>query len=114
VVGTTSTTVESPRAGHGLILRTTSGGSTWTAERVPATAASFTDISCPTAGSCAAVGTSIATAPEAGLVVLTGDGNPWKHAATVTVPQPVAAVSCASVGHCVMAGEAVSEWLDAS
>ncbi|MGB7051122.1 MAG: hypothetical protein WBG41_06105 [Acidimicrobiales bacterium] len=113
-VGTTSTTLDAPRAGHGLILRTTSGGSTWTAERVPATAASFTDISCPTAGSCAAVGTSVATAPEAGLVVLTGDGNIWKHAATVAVPQPVAAVSCASVGHCVMAGEAVSEWLDAS
>ncbi len=115
VVGTTSTTVDATRTGHGLILSTMSGGSSWTAQRVPATAASFTDISCPTPGSCAAIGTSIATTPEAGLVVLTGNGtHPWKHTATVPVPQPLAAVSCASVGHCVMAGEAVSERLDAS
>jgi len=114
VVGTTSTTVNATRSGRGLILTTTSGGSSWTVERVPATAASFTDVSCPTAGSCATVGTAVATAPEAGLVVLTGNGSPWKHTATVAVPQPVAAVSCASLGHCVMAGEAVSERLDAS
>jgi hypothetical protein len=114
VVGTTSTTVNATRSGHGLILTTANGGSSWTVERVPATAASFTDVSCPTAGSCATVGTSVATAPEAGLVVLTGTGSPWKHATTVAVPQPIAAVSCASLGHCVMAGEAVSERLDAS
>lgn len=115
VVGTTSTVINSPRTGHGLILTTNDGGSSWTAQHVPSTAASFAAISCPVAESCAVAGTSVTTATESGLVVLTGSGSdPWKRPAVVRVPQPVAAVSCAAVGRCVMAGEAVSEHLDAS
>jgi photosystem II stability/assembly factor-like uncharacterized protein len=115
VVGTTSTALDTARAGHGIILTTNTGGSAWTAQRVPPAAASFTDVSCPANGACVVVGTSIALAPEAGLVVLTGNGaDSWKRAAVVPVPQPVAAVSCASLPYCVMAGESVSEALDPS
>lgn len=115
VVGTTATTLNGARTGHGVILTTTDGGSTWTPERVPKTAAAFTDVSCPMVGPCVVVGTTLAATPEAGLVVLTGNGpDVWKRSASVAVSQPVAAVSCPSLGHCVMAGETVSERLDAS
>lgn len=115
VVGTTATTLNGARTGHGVIITTTNGGSTWTPEPVPATAAAFTDVSCPVTGSCVVVGTSLAATPEAGLVVLTGHvPNVWKRADSVAVSQPVAAVSCPTLGHCVMAGETVSERLDVS
>jgi len=115
VVGTTSTALGAVRTGRGILLTTTDGGSTWTSERVPTTAASFSGLSCPAVGSCVAVGTTALPATESGLVVLTGNGaDIWKKAAVLTVPQPVAAVSCPAVGHCVMAGESVSEQLDAS
>ena len=113
MVGTTATTLNGARTGHGVIITTTDGGSTWTAQRVPKTAAAFTAVSCPVAGSCVAVGTTLAATPEAGIVVLTGNGsNVWKHADSLAVSQPVAAVSCPSLGHCVMVGETVSERLD--
>ncbi len=115
VVGTTSTTLGAARSGRGVILTTTNGGSSWTAERVPAEAASFTGLACPASGACAAVGTTTPTVAGSGLVVLTGDGNdPWTRSVTLTVPQPLAAVSCPATAHCVMGGVAVTEGLDAS
>ena len=115
VVGTTATTLNGARTGRGVIITTTNGGSSWTRQHVPNTAAAFTDVSCPSSGSCVVVGTSVAATPQAGVVVLTGEGsNTWRRADSVAVSQPVTAVSCPSLGHCVLVGETVSERLDAS
>lgn len=114
-VGTTATAVNSTRTGHGVVLTTPNGGSSWTGERVPSTAASFAGISCPTAGACAVVGTTVTAAPQSGLLLLNGKGSgQWRHATTVLLPQAVSAVSCPAVGHCVMAGEALAARLGTS
>jgi hypothetical protein len=115
VVGTTTTALSAPRAGHAVILTTTDGGSSWQAARVPPQVAGFSGLSCPATGSCVAVGTTVASSGASGVVLLTGNGqDPWRRAVTVTVPQPLAAVSCPALAHCVMGGVSVSEQLEAS
>ena len=69
-VGTTSTVTEGTRVGQAVVLTSTDGGATWTAAPAPATAADLLDLSCG-AGPCVAVGETVATATQAGVVVLT-------------------------------------------
>jgi hypothetical protein len=111
-VGTTATSLDATRTGHGLVLTTDNGGATWTSERVTATAASLMDVSCTGIGSCVAVGSSVAASPAAGVVILTGSSQrPWRRAAVVSAPQPLTAVRCQSNSHCVVVGESIGEYL---
>jgi photosystem II stability/assembly factor-like uncharacterized protein len=112
VVGTTGTTLDGTRAGHGVLLDTANGGATWSSPPVPASAAGFTGISCTAPGSCVVVGTTPASSPAAGLIVLSGQsGGPWQRPAVVPSAQSLTAVSCLSDSSCVVVGEAISEHL---
>ncbi len=110
-VGTTSSSLVDPRAGHGVILTTANGGATWTQPKVSPSAASLADISCTAINTCVAVGTSVTTAADQGVMILTGpDQKPWSRASLVSTPSPLSAVSCASTSRCVAVGESVGEY----
>jgi hypothetical protein len=112
VVGTTARSPGGARTGHGLILTSTNGGARWTNQPVVATTAALTDVSCPALDSCVAVGSSVATATQAGVAIFTGStDHPWKNAAVVGSAQPLSAVSCVSNSRCVVVGESTSEHL---
>jgi hypothetical protein len=115
-VGTTATGIGATRSGQGLVLTTTDGGTTWTPTPVTATSAALLAVSCG-AGPCVAVGTTVASAPQAGVVVLAGSpgASPsgWRRAAVVGVPLPLTGVSCRSLSSCVMVGESVGAHLGA-
>jgi len=115
-VGTTATGTGATRSGRGLVLTTADGGTTWTPAPVTATSAALLAVSCG-AGPCAAVGTTVAGAPQAGVVVLAGSSgaspSAWAHAAVAGIPLPLAGVSCRSLSTCVMVGESVSARLGA-
>ena len=113
-VGTTSTATGAPRTGQGLVLTTTTGGASWTHVDVTVTSAALLAVSCG-AGPCVAVGSTVASAPQAGLVVLSGStdagSSGWSRAAVAGVPLPLAGVSCRSLASCVVVGESVSAHL---
>jgi hypothetical protein len=112
VVGTTSTTLDTARSGHGVILTTANGGTAWSNRPVPTSSASLMGVSCTGVDSCVMVGSSVSTSARAGSVILTGQaGNPWKSTAEVDAPQPLTGVSCVSHSRCVMVGESISEHL---
>jgi hypothetical protein len=110
-VGTTATVLGGARSGRGVVLTSATGGRSWTAAPVTATAADVLAVSC-VAGPCVAVGTAIASAPQAGVVVLTGSGTgpgaAWGRAAVTPVALPLTGVSCVSLSTCVVVGESVS------
>ncbi len=111
-VGTSAATVTGTRTGHGVVLTTTNGGTTWSSPSVPPGAASLMGVSCTAVDSCVAAGSAVALEPQAGVVVLTGSsGHPWKRAAGVFAPQALTAVSCTSTSRCVIVGESISEHL---
>ena len=113
-VGTSSTVVNATRSGSGVVL--TSSGATWTSEPVPPSVADLLDVSCG-AGPCVAVGATVGTAAEGGVVVLApatgGSATIWRHAATVAVALPLTGVSCVSLSACTVVGESVSARLAA-
>jgi len=115
-VGTTATGTGATRSGQGLVLTTVDGGAAWIQTPVTATSAALFAVSCG-AGPCVAVGTTVASAPQAGVVVVGGSpGAPpseWRRAVVVGVPLPLAGVSCRSLSSCVMVGESVSAHLGA-
>ena len=102
------------RSGQGVILTTDNGGATWTNQTVTA-AASLMDVSCTGVGSCATVGSSVSSASDAGLAVLTGSPqHPWQRPAVVGAPQPLTGGSCHSSSQCVVVGESILEYLAGS
>jgi hypothetical protein len=108
VVGTTATTLDAARVGHGLMFTTDNGGATWSSQPLDATSASLNDVSCAAVGACVAVGSSVATVAQAGVVLVSGSrSSPWRRPAWVGLPQPLTAVSCVSVSHCVAVGESI-------
>jgi len=113
-VGTSSTVLNGTRTGRGVVL--TSSGATWTSEPVPTTVADLLDVSCG-AGPCVAVGATVGTAAQAGVVVLTpatgGSAAVWRRAASVAVALPLTGVSCVSLAACTVVGESVSARLAA-
>jgi hypothetical protein len=115
-VGTTATAVGGARTGQGVVLTSPNGGGTWTSVPVTPTAADLLGVSCG-AGPCVAVGTTLATAPEGGLVVLTSStpasGATWHRAAVTSVALPLTGVACVSLSACVAVGESVSAHLTA-
>jgi photosystem II stability/assembly factor-like uncharacterized protein len=111
-VGTTASTVTGTRTGHGVVLTTTDGGSSWASQPVNPTSAALMGVSCTAYNACVTVGSAVGLAPEAGMTVLTGpDGHPWRQAAAVTSPQVLTAVSCISLSRCVLVGESISQRL---
>ncbi len=111
-VGTTASTVTGTRTGHGVVLTTTDGGTSWTSQPVSPTAAALMGVSCTGDNACVTVGSAVGLAPEAGLSVLTGPhDHPWKRAAAVTSPQVLTGASCISLSHCVLVGESISQRL---
>jgi len=115
-VGTTATVLGGARTGQGVVLTTANGGGRWASATVTAVAADLLGVSC-TAGSCVAVGTTAATAPQAGVVLLGGSadtaGGVWRRAVPVPVALPLTAVACVSLSACVVVGESVSAHLTA-
>ena len=81
-----------------------------------AASAALLAVSCG-AGPCVAVGTTVASAPQAGLVVLSGSagaGRPGGAAPRSSgVLLPLTGVSCRSLSSCVVVGESVSAHLTA-
>ena len=76
VVGTTADILDVARAGHGLIFTTANGGATWSSQTVTSLSASLNGVSCTAIGTCVTVGSSVATSPQAGLVIVTGVARP--------------------------------------
>ena len=112
VVGTTADTLNGARIGHGVMLTTDNGGATWSRQTVLATSASLTGVSCTAIGTCVAVGTTVITAPQAGMVMVSGSPTrPWRSPSVVGSAQPLTAVSCISTSRCVAVGESISEHL---
>jgi hypothetical protein len=116
-VGTTASVLGGPRSGQGVVLTSTDGGVTWKSAPVTPTAADLLGVSC-TAGACVAVGTTVASTPQAGVLVLSGTaGTPgvaWRQAVTAPVALPLTAVDCVSLAACVAVGESGSVHLAAT
>ncbi len=119
-VGSTSTVTGATRTGQGLILTTGDGGSTWSPSALTAAYATSADllaVSCG-AGPCVAVGTTVASAPEPGIVVLagvTGSGSDaWRRATVADLPLALSGVSCRSLASCVVVGESGAAHLSAT
>ena len=111
-VGTSAVAQGQTRTGHGLILASANGGASWTSEPVPAAVATLFDVSCPSIGSCAAVGSTPAASTQAGVTVLTGPSpTPWQHPTVVTMPLAVSGVSCLSTSSCAVVGGAYTAYL---
>jgi len=110
-VGTTATVLAGTRTGQAVVLTSADGGRSWTSDPVTATAADLLAVSCA-AGPCAAVGTAVASAPKAGLVVLAASGGGpaavWRSATVAPVALPLTGVDCVSLSACVVVGESVS------
>jgi hypothetical protein len=110
-VGTTATTLGGVRTGQGVILTSSDGGGTWVPAKVTPTAADLLGVSCA-AGPCVTVGTTVAGAPRAGVMVLAGaaadPGTSWRRAVTAPVALPLTGVACVSLASCVATGESVS------
>ncbi len=112
VVGTTSTSLNGARTGHGILLTSANGGASWADRAVTPSSASLADVSCTAIGSCVTVGSTPSASAAAGLIILTGPAtSPWKSPATLAAPQPLTAVSCTSLAACVVVGESISEHL---
>ncbi|MDA8057809.1 MAG: hypothetical protein M0032_07535 [Actinomycetota bacterium] len=112
VAGTTGTTFGDPRVGSAVLLTSSDGGASWTPQAIGSSIASLTSVSCPTSSACVAAGSTTATTPQAGVLVLTGgDGQPWASARTQLVPEAPVALSCPALGHCLGAGGPVLERL---
>ncbi len=112
VVGTTATTLNNARSGHGVLLTSDNGGGTWSRPTVPAVTATLMGVSCTAAATCIAVGSAVALEADGGIVLVTGaPSHAWTRAAAIGVPQPLTAVSCISSTSCVAVGESISEHL---
>ena len=113
-VGTTSTVLGGARAGHSVVLTSGNGGGSWISAPVESTAADLLGLSCA-AGPCVAVGTTVASASQAGVAILTGvgggSGSAWRRATVAHVALPLTAVSCVTLSACVMVGESVAAHL---
>jgi len=107
-VGTTATGIDGARQGQGVVLTTGTGGTTWTSAPVTPTGSDLTAVSCG-AGPCVAVGSTVASAPQSGLVVLTRASGVtpggWRRAVVAPVALPLTGVDCRSAGSCVMVGQ---------
>jgi hypothetical protein len=116
-VGTTSTVIGASRAGQAVVITTSDGGLTWSSDPVTATGADLLSVSCRT-GPCVAVGSTVASVPQAGLIVLTGSSGAaahrWDKAAVVKVGLPLAGIDCGSLSSCVAVGESISAHLSSS
>ena len=112
-VGTTAT-VLGARTGQGVVLTSANGGSSWASAPVTPTAADLLGVSCA-AGPCVAVGSTVATSPQAGVVILSGAGGPsasgWRGAVATPLALPLTGVACVSLSACVAVGESVSAHL---
>lgn len=97
-------------------LAETLSGGPWTATAVPTSglnppeknSASLTKVSCPTAGTCVAIGTYLAAPNDLQSVIATLSGGSWT---AMTAPAPAAnglvellGLSCPAAGSCVAAG----------
>ena len=112
VVGTTADTLNGARVGHGIMITTDNGGATWANQTVATSSASLNGVSCTAIGTCVTVGSTVVTAPQAGLVMVSGSpARPWKSPSVVGSPQPLTAVSCISTSRCVVVGESITEHL---
>jgi len=113
-VGTTATDISAGRSGQGVVLTTTTGGSTWVSDPVTPTSADLLGVSCG-AGPCVAVGTTVASADEAGVAVLTtapgATSTAWRRSLVVPVPLPLSGITCQSLSACVAVGESVTAHL---
>lgn len=113
-VGTTGTAIVGVRAGRGVVLTTVDGGSIWVSAAVPPTSAGLLAVSCG-AGPCVAVGTTVGSAPQSGIVVLNGiaesGANGWRRVTVATIALPLTGVSCRSLTACVVVGESVTAHL---
>lgn len=113
-VGTTSAAVDSARAGQGVILTTSDGGSTWARPPASAVSADLVSVSCA-AGPCVAVGSTAVSNPLAGVALLTPTAGTtaaaWHRAAAVRVALPLAGVSCVSLSACVAVGVSMTAHL---
>ncbi len=111
-VGTSAVAQGQTRSGHGLILASANGGASWTSEPVPSAVATLFDVSCPSFGTCAAVGSTAAASARGGVTVLTGTGpTPWQHPTVVTMPLGVFGVSCTSTSSCAVVGGPYTAYL---
>ncbi|HEX4217536.1 MAG TPA: hypothetical protein VHZ02_04155 [Acidimicrobiales bacterium] len=111
-VGTSAVAQGQTRTGHGVILASPNGGASWTTEPVPSVVATLFAVSCPSIGTCAAVGATSGATAQAGVSVLSGAGEtPWQHPTVVTMPLAVSGVSCLSTSACAVVGGAYTAYL---
>lgn len=82
--------------GHGLLARSTDGGTGWSTEQ-PVTSQALEAATCPSATRCVVVG-------EAGTVLTTNDGGSTWNAVPPPTAETLLGVSCASVADCVAVG----------
>lgn len=91
-----------PPGGATVIVATKDGGTTWEAEHVTGgSTPQLSGVSCPTPTQCMAVGTTGASLPGSGVVVVTADaGAMWAPASAPSTALTVISVSCASAANC--------------
>lgn len=84
--------------GNGFVLRSTDGGTAWTAS-VPSSPANLLSVSCPSVSTCFAVG---GYDSSVGVILATTDGgSTWVSQTVPPASGGLNAVSCSSTTHCV-------------
>jgi photosystem II stability/assembly factor-like uncharacterized protein len=105
--GTTSTTVSDVVPGKGVLLSSSDDGHTWTASSAAVPVNDVYSIACPTARTCAMVGTNWVGFPAiaTGAVAQSTDGGRSFHLSTAAyVPLTLSAVDCPNGDRCLAVG----------
>ena len=106
-VGSTVGTSGAPNGA--AVISTGDGGSSWTAQPIPATVGYLSDISCSDRHFCAAVGQLTQTSNGQGTIITTSDGGTTWTAGTVPVGIfDVTAVACQANRRCLAIGTAAT------
>jgi photosystem II stability/assembly factor-like uncharacterized protein len=99
-----------------VIDATVDGGTSWRPETVAVLGpTSLTSISCPTAGTCMAVGSTDITSAVVGAVLVTTDGGrTWTSVGPPSGSVDLSAVTCAAAGDCLVLASSGAGWWSAS
>jgi hypothetical protein len=88
-----------------VVLASTDGGATWSAESIPGAVWSIDDVSCPSVDDCWAVGwAGGAKQPDGAVVVTTDGGATWSEQSLPSAVSTLSDVSCGSTSSCVAVG----------
>ncbi|HEY2443814.1 MAG TPA: hypothetical protein VGI31_11805 [Streptosporangiaceae bacterium] len=90
----------------GTLIATANGGTSWTTTQIPADVSGLAGVTCPSSGSCAAVGYSAPSGGPPGAVVINGPvtATSWSAEAHITGVDYLDGIACPAPATCLAAG----------